>query len=1561
MSAEPGGRADKLGNEYERLWGVLQLLHVVGGEATSVLPEGLGPDEKGVDIWVRQTDGEHIGYQCKRENGTNGKWSIADLQRERILANAKFQLDRGNEYRFAFVSSDPAPILSDLCERTERCNNDPAIYAKYSVTTSTVHSTAFKQISGYLGFDPGNPYDQARIFDFLKRTEIVSFDRGRSARKEVRAWARLTVEGDPRTVVSELGDFLIKNIGNELYGDRIRKFLLEKGYQPRNLSGYPELSSSIERLQKRFRRSFFLVGDRIISRPETIQLLNHLNSNENPRILCIHGRAGNGKSGVLYELTDKFISEGTPFLPIRFDSLQPSKTPEYFGKHVCSLPSSPAACLKAVSGERKAVLILDQLDAIRWTSAHASEAWDVCEELIEEALAFQNLSVIVVCRTFDLDDDPRIKRWKSQKKVTPIEIGELPEDEAKKVVSEHGQNWNSLNSRQKRLLQSPQCLYLWTILQDSCKPFSFHTATDLMRAYWEDVRAKKIPTLNVSVDDCNAVLEAVVSYMDDHGKLTAPTSLVSRFPKARNALVSLNVLGVDEGRIAFRHQSYLDYLIAERIIGKVFASNGSVIDWLRETNQSLFRRDQLRQILALLRDQESAIYEKTVRAIIERDDIRFHLKHLVLSLLGHCDPPTEAETDFILELLELPEWHKHIVDQVLWNKPAWFEAMDRRGIIEKWLGSENNEQIGLAISVMQVISPKHGQRIANRLRKFERASSPWSERLVSLFGFRDPAEEPRDFFALRLRLMRRGSSIRSYVDWKKLSQSDAKRCITLYKVSVSQLIDSYRDLQSPISGDKLPFSRSFRWPDVQHIACAAEKVPSYTWKRLIRCMTNRRGLITSATKQFHRYDDVETARMQNKFRLPAILLASEEIVAAAGQTLAKRQPTEFVEELKATFDLLPKDLQRAAVRAMTAAPDDWSDVAIAWLCDHTACFGLGRGRGSSRWVPASKVIERFSPFCSEEVFQRLEQTILAYRAPDLRNSFERQRENLVKNRIVGNDFGGPQYVLLQAIPKQRLSSKAKSLLRQWDRKFRLFPLQSGPRPRSQAKWVTSPMPHEALPRVTDKHWLEIIKRDWSKKGFHWKPMGADLVGEANHEQFARDMREIARWQPQRFSKLALRIPKEAYSGYLDAIVSALDLTEPPKPQIESGKPSAWQSNLAGSWEPATGHQIEAVLDYVGFSEDRDQAISYCRLIERRADANWSPKVLKRLIRYATEHPNPVAAEFSFKKTASNGEIGTNILTSAINCVRGCAAEAIHRMLFLRPELLHTFLSAIQHLVRDESPAVRVAAIGVCLPVLNIDRDTAVDLFARACEIDDDRIFEARYANNFIADARHSHLDRLKPIIGRMMRSDNQKVASYGAAWATGTWLQTAQLESWMSACKSGTVPQKKGVADVASDWIREEEDEDFTQKCIGLLEGFFNDDSSEVRDKAASVFHWEDIFHRSEMIALSQRFVDTRAFDDDPGRLFSGLESYTGNLRSYAETLLKACEKLSGSLAEASRDFSRNIAGCTMELSSLMLRLYEQSQGSGDRELQTKCLDAWDMIIRSRVGGLYGVLEKIDS
>ena len=61
MGVEPGGRASKLGDTYERLWAVRHALLVIEGGYRSLTWEPIGQDEIGVDIWVTDNDGRRIG------------------------------------------------------------------------------------------------------------------------------------------------------------------------------------------------------------------------------------------------------------------------------------------------------------------------------------------------------------------------------------------------------------------------------------------------------------------------------------------------------------------------------------------------------------------------------------------------------------------------------------------------------------------------------------------------------------------------------------------------------------------------------------------------------------------------------------------------------------------------------------------------------------------------------------------------------------------------------------------------------------------------------------------------------------------------------------------------------------------------------------------------------------------------------------------------------------------------------------------------------------------------------------------------------------------------------------------------------------------------------------------------------------------------------------------------------------------------------------------------------------------------------------------------------------
>ena len=178
MASEPGGRADKLGNQFERCWG-RPAPHRVDRRGTATTFRARGPsgdDEKGTDSgWAARTAAREA-HQCKRENGTAGRWSVAELEAKGIISNAKFQLDRAPSHRFVFASGDKAGSSLGLTERAERCNT-PAEFVTYLTTTSSGLKNEFRSLCHCLGLDPGTPEGQAKVVDFLRRSVRWSLTR----------------------------------------------------------------------------------------------------------------------------------------------------------------------------------------------------------------------------------------------------------------------------------------------------------------------------------------------------------------------------------------------------------------------------------------------------------------------------------------------------------------------------------------------------------------------------------------------------------------------------------------------------------------------------------------------------------------------------------------------------------------------------------------------------------------------------------------------------------------------------------------------------------------------------------------------------------------------------------------------------------------------------------------------------------------------------------------------------------------------------------------------------------------------------------------------------------------------------------------------------------------------------------------------------------------------------------------------------------------------------------------------------------------------------------------
>jgi hypothetical protein len=125
------------------------------------------------------------------------------------------------------------------------------------------------------------------------------------------------------------------------------------------------------------------------------------------------------------------------------------------------------------------------------------------------------------------------------------------------------------------------------------------------------------------------VIDILCDHMSKHQVLSAPESLLDEYGSDAGAMVSEHVLILDNGRYAFFHEGFFDYAFARR-----FAARGlRLIPLLLDSEQHLFRRGQVRQILLHQRDLARETYLDDLASLLFNNRIRFHLKSATFALL----------------------------------------------------------------------------------------------------------------------------------------------------------------------------------------------------------------------------------------------------------------------------------------------------------------------------------------------------------------------------------------------------------------------------------------------------------------------------------------------------------------------------------------------------------------------------------------------------------------------------------------------------------------------------------------------------------------------------------------------------------------------------------------------------------------------------------------------------------------------------------------------------------------------------------------------------------------
>ena len=575
----------------------------------------------------------------------------------------------------------------------------------------------------------------------------------------------------PAAVVAALRGIAEDSVHRTISRQDLVEELGRRGFPLRHLRNpehaVPAVQAATDRFLDIARRK--LIQGRLVSKAAAETLLSRLD--RAPSDSVVTGRAGSGKTACVVEILDRLRERGLPALAFRLDRVpfhSVSTTADLGASSVSKnlRPVVLAAAAEAVG--RPGVLIVDQLDAVSTMSGRSSAAFDLVEQLLHEARGMRARAVIhtvVVCRAFDWQNDSRLRQLMPPDSQAQVEVAEFTVEEVRTILTDAGFDPALFLPRQLELLRLPQNLSLFLEAGfDASRVPAFDTAKVLFDRYWDAKRQSVTDQITTSPDRWLEVIETLCDEMTSAQQLSVAKEKLDRFsPDYLKQMASEGVLTFDGRRYGFGHESFFDYCFARLFVNRP----ESLVSFLEKSEQHLFRRAQVRQVLAYLRDASRDRYVRELAGLLSDEGIRPHVKELAFALLAEVTDPTEDEwaiweewTAPALSAIEEGTPNPDKLSALAWRKffgsAPWFAFVDRRGVVESWLDSGNDQLTNLAMSYLNVHHRHSPDRAATLLEPYADRGGQWS---VWLRNFMQWAElhKSRRFFDLFLHLVDNGT------------------------------------------------------------------------------------------------------------------------------------------------------------------------------------------------------------------------------------------------------------------------------------------------------------------------------------------------------------------------------------------------------------------------------------------------------------------------------------------------------------------------------------------------------------------------------------------------------------------------------------------------------------------------------------------------------------------------------------------------------------------------------------------------------------------------------------
>lgn len=1467
-SSLPGGPAGKGGTNYEILWGLLGLLDVVQDRAESIRIEP--PGVNGAEFFLlRQGIKEH--WQTKRQVTGQGNWSLQKLKTEGVLDFFLTCAESGENAIFASISN--APELRMLSTHARSAKDFDEFTAKF---LTKPRRTEFDELRKRL-----DNITEQDAFSFLLKVHVRCADEGTLEEQFLHPLLVALFSGPASSTQANLSALYLNNVHQTLTRARILAHLEKAGIRLREVTASPTVRNQLLSVTNDYvagQRTKLISGS-LVPRKVASEVVQKICGAAISLDILISSSAGGGKSACFYQIATELITAGLPVLAFRLDRLNPTLTTAALGAQM-GLTESPALVLARAFPGQPVVLIIDQLDFVSSTSGRHPDFFDALAALIEEVRglrAIQTIHLVLACRQFDFENDHRFRRLLPRDE-KPTKLDPLTPDEVKDVIRIAGGKPECLQPRQLELLGLAQNLALYidskVVLQN--KP-SFLTQKDLFDAYW-DVKKKQAEVSNpIHATHWVPLLKALTDEMSSRQELSVPKAFLDPYPRACvDVLVSGGVLTFNGRVYGFGHESFFDYCFARSAV----ARSEEFAAFLENDDQLLFRRAQLRQVLVYLRDDDPNRYLANLRQILHSSKIRPHLKLLAIELVAAVHDPTEDEFACLRPFLDSELHHRHAKTanpdkiasrawDIFFASRTLFTLSDRLGLVRDWLHSQDAWFNDLAINYLRWQLHQHANRVAELVETFE-SSPDWNPRLCALVE-RGDLEKGRRFFELVLRLLDRGVLDRAkapfYANggfWTTVSGLAEAQ-----PTWAAELAAHWLDRQVARALAINPLEPDAQLDDdsgIDDLDEAAKKAPAAILEHVLPAVLRAvKALPYDFKTDGLQWDRAWSGRYHtDNLDLPEAYLKACRTAFAEVSASSPEALRPYIQELaKREFDTANSLL----FAAYECHPQHFANEALTLLAADPRRFHCSL-LGGNYWL-ARGLIAACSPYCSDEVFRKIEAFIVNYAPEDERTG------DGYKSR------GQAAFTLASSLDSIRTLPTTKTKHIEWTGKLGA---PDGPPEFIRSYTVVSPITEEAAGHMTDDQWLRAMMK--------YRRRGRDVsnFSRGGAAELASTLGTFVTRDPKRFASLAHRFPSDAEPNYLCAVLRSLKDASLP------GAEKIAVAQLVFTWPPANA--ASSALDLLGSIED----------------ASLPADSLSFIRRMAFDGPGPTRKRV--RATSGGKEREVDIRIEGLNTIRGRAIEAMARVVFHDRAYLELFGRDIEKLTQDASPAIRGCSAYAVYAMASHDPARAIALLPAFFD-SDVALHSSEFVCRLVKHGLQKHLEPLRPYVQRLLNSANPEARRHGGIAACLARLHHSTEDQLAESAMTGTVEARRGAAAVAEGNLL---DPKYRPWCEQALLRLFNDPDKDVRNASAHCF-WQLWQHPNypltDYSGLIDAFLKSTAFTTDPSFLLHALEDTKMRV---PEQVLHVCEIFVVRCAADASDIRTGIAGDEYTVGKLVFR-----------------------------------------